>query len=399
MSWGFFVAGILVAQAGRPSDGLPDLISDLQFEHQPFLEEYQRADPFLDLVHAGRGTNDRLLQLSPSRCSESFRAILERGHASIPTLLLHFEDARPTPTVVAVRSDAKLYFGGEFAGVGGSIQVAPPADKTSEWLERYQEEGYRYRVGDLCLVAIGLILNRDYRVIEHQPSRRRLFFSPVDNRSIATTLSLSLGDRSPGVMVEQLRLDAIIPSGANSEIERSLGAIARLVYYDVEDAPEVLLRWLSVVGLKRPEWVPAFCAKVRFSADARFHAVLDAAIEQTSEEWIAPRVKIACVGKHLELAQIRAVVCDSFEPHGLGGVRERALAVAMAYLPEIPTCLDAMLAENKFAASSFVVDVASEYGFVHADYVPYVREHLAPRGSLNLKLVTPPRATEAHEGR
>jgi hypothetical protein len=106
-------------------------------------------------------------------CPE-LRELVRRGVAALPALLEHVSDARPTRLVFAVRhgrSDSKptVTFGDTY---DSRVLPAPTAMgvNTKAHVPVPVEHGYTVKLGDLCYVAIGQIVNRRLFVFSYTDS-------------------------------------------------------------------------------------------------------------------------------------------------------------------------------------------------------------------------------------
>jgi hypothetical protein len=118
--------------------------------------------------------------------SSPLRALVQMGVAALPQLIDHLSDRRET----------KLKMGG-FMGMWHSDEYDPrrrpaqeylPGPKPSPKFDPSRERhvrAYTLRVGDLCFVAIGQIVNRHLNAVRYQPSGCLVINSPVETPSLA----------------------------------------------------------------------------------------------------------------------------------------------------------------------------------------------------------------------
>jgi hypothetical protein len=181
--------------------------------------------------------------------SPIMRALVRKGVAALPDLINHLSDRRETrfrasamgmwlceeydPKVTAARSYA-----------------AGPRQRDSLHLGRDNSvASYTLRVGDLCFVAIGQIVNRDLLAIRYQPSSCLVINSPIERPSLATRVRDDWGSLTVEQHKQSLIRDALRPA-----YDADPGALVRLWFYFPEDGEKLALRLLE-----RPlynDWLP-----------------------------------------------------------------------------------------------------------------------------------------------
>jgi hypothetical protein len=100
--------------------------------------------------------------------------LVRRGVISLPLLIKHLEDNRPTKLIVGGDFFMFRYFSDEYdsktmAHRGGSAR-----------LERNFHGKYTVRVGDVCYALIGQIVNRNLLPIRYQPTAGLVVNSPIE---------------------------------------------------------------------------------------------------------------------------------------------------------------------------------------------------------------------------
>jgi hypothetical protein len=169
------------------------------------------------------------------------RDLVRIGVAALPDLIDHLSDRRET----------KLKFGG-FMGMWHSDeydprrrpaqkyepgrQVCPAYDPTKE---RYVS-GYTLRVGDLCFVAIGQIVNRNLLAVRYQPSGCLVINSPVETPALAEKVRRDWSGLTAQQHKRSLVRDALAPAFDADPL-----AAVRLLYYYPDDGEKVVLRLLN----------------------------------------------------------------------------------------------------------------------------------------------------------
>ena len=151
-----------------------ELIDGLQDEASQGLGTHSTAwaDGFLASDEEPRFRGGVLGSAKPD-VSPVMRELVRRGVTALPHLMDHLADSRPTRLVI------ELPFGG-FGGMWHSaeyepryadeVKRPPGINKGRDQDERTVDREYRVRVGDLCYVAIGQIVNRRMNVVRYQPT-------------------------------------------------------------------------------------------------------------------------------------------------------------------------------------------------------------------------------------
>ncbi len=216
--------------------------------------------------------------------SPPLRSLVQKGVAALPELIDHLSDRRET----------KLTMGG-FMGMWHSDEYDPrrraplkylpgpkPSPKYDPSRERpVRENKYTLRVGDLCFVAIGQIVNRHLNAVRYQPSVCLVINSPVETPSLAESVRKDW----KGLTVEQhkqsLTIDALAPA-----YDADPGALVRLLFYYPEDGEKVALRLLNR-PLYNDSLVWSFVAQrlVKEKNPARWQALIVIGRFTTSHLW------------------------------------------------------------------------------------------------------------------
>jgi hypothetical protein len=201
---------------------------------------------------------ERFLPLRPAEepgppASPVLTEIVRRGLPIVPTLLEHLTDGRPTRIVL---DPAELALGGSSgpftnvydyrfhqggtrpANVNSSTEAAP----TGQW-------PYTVRVGDLCFVALGQIVNRRYFVVGPDFGNGQAYDgivlleinSPVERPELAAAARADWGRMTAQEFVAQLTGEAehevpsaAAPVGSPEDYLPAIswsGALERLLYY------------------------------------------------------------------------------------------------------------------------------------------------------------------------
>jgi hypothetical protein len=101
-------------------------------------------------------THTMLLGQTQNESSDALKSLVKLGTKALPTLLKHLSDERPT----------KITF--KDKGFAAMLITQDTDEATKKGFPRLGEETrYTLMVGDLCYVAIGQIVNRDYWAVRY----------------------------------------------------------------------------------------------------------------------------------------------------------------------------------------------------------------------------------------
>jgi hypothetical protein len=122
--------------------------------------------------------------------SASVRNIMRFGLTLLPTLIRHLDDKRPTKLVIGDSTREPAVFGGKFFAdeYDARHQTWPlvrcSADTYCE-KKRPFDKPYTVKVGDICFVLIGQIVNRQLNAVRYQPTAIVLVNSPIETPMLA----------------------------------------------------------------------------------------------------------------------------------------------------------------------------------------------------------------------
>src|SRR6266511_1684289 len=177
-------------------------------------------------------TNMILFGQKPRTSSDAMKALVSLGTKALPTLLRHLSDDRQT----------KILLTHEF-GLGGMF-IGRDEDEKKERPGLGGEQRYTVMVGDLCYVAIGQIVNRNYAAVWYQPTGIIFVTSVPKSKKVRETLLKEWSKLTPAKHRDSLARDL----GSDQEAVRN-GASLRLAYF----YPEAL-EPLALNQLERPTY-------------------------------------------------------------------------------------------------------------------------------------------------
>jgi len=162
----------------------------------------------------------------------AMRELVRRGVAAVPALLAHLDDARPTRLTVGSKTAPLETFGGQFFAEEYDPRNSEPQqiDCFSNNTCRSFEKPYRVKIGDVCEVLIGQIVNRVLLAVRYQPTAIVLVNSPVETPALAARI------RKDWQGVDATALEASLLSDLRSEAELDdwhgyRAALVRLRFY------------------------------------------------------------------------------------------------------------------------------------------------------------------------
>ena len=172
------------------------------------------------------------------RCGRSDSPVLfelvARGVSALPTLIDHLTDARPTRTYVRNRGGF-IYLGDLYEQRDFGRRKRLPGVNTREF-QIYEENEYCLRVGDLCFMAIGQIVNRQTPAVRSKAAFHVVVNSPVERPAIVDAIHSDWA-----LLTQREHVMALIRDSLDSSEYTSENAIARIRFY-YPDAYKIYLR-------------------------------------------------------------------------------------------------------------------------------------------------------------
>jgi ankyrin repeat protein len=153
----------------------------------------------------------------PNASSEALKSLVSLGTKALPRLLEHLNDDRPTKIIL------------KHDGAFGGMFITQDEDESAKKMQHQFGEEIRYTVmvGDLCYVAIGQIVNRDYWAVRYQPTAIIYVTSVPKSKKLREEITKEWKDLTPVKHRDSLVRDLL---SAEREHVRD-GASLRLAYY------------------------------------------------------------------------------------------------------------------------------------------------------------------------
>jgi hypothetical protein len=321
--WLFLVLWLLFPAAGSAGGDKPggeppfekrttaELIDELQEESEQGVGTHATAwvSGFLPLDEEPEFRGGILGSREPAT-SAVLRELVWRGVAALPDLLQHIDDRRPTKLVITHTGGfGSMWFSDEYdpryaepkkvpSNTNTGLEKSDGFEKRNDW-----ERRYTIRVGDLCFVAVGQIVNRGLSVVRYQPTLCIVINSPVETPALARAVRKDWAGLTAEQHRQSLSQDALskYPSATRSALKRllfyypregealALKLLARPLYDDdalwtfieerlvTEDEPD---KWKALIDQLGRERGPAATAALPF----RLHGIyLEPPFERTKK--------------------------------------------------------------------------------------------------------------------
>jgi ankyrin repeat protein len=246
--------------------------------------------------------NGGLLFQKPLVRSDALRLIVKEGVRAVPYLIEHLNDTRETK--VRIEGGWLFSFGSGFdCNPRTDSAFRPKSDRIDD-----DESGYHIvTVGDLCFVAIGQIVNREYTVARYIPTAMVVVNSATKSEAIRTGIK-----RQWAGLTTQKHCDALIADFLKPDSDgRRIGAAKRLAYYYPDALEPIALGFL---------FRPMYDAwdVIRFLSDHLYQAKSANESQELFDRFIVDHGPAAKVGILRELLKDLESV-ESFEMNGKKG--------------------------------------------------------------------------------
>lgn len=218
-----------------------DLISKLQDESVPGFGTHETAylGGFI-AVEEPKFYGGTLGPVKPVT-SPVMRELVRRGAAALPMLIAHLSDARPTKLDIVqerLKYSQNEYDSRDPEKPPAGVEEAQSFNATG--VKRFDH--YLLKVGDLCFVAVGQIVNRELFVVRPESEEEVFINSPVETPALAAAVKSDWGGFTLADHQRSLEKDALRPAGTRFA---SVGAVKRLMFYYPESGVAVAVRLLN----------------------------------------------------------------------------------------------------------------------------------------------------------
>ena len=213
----------------------------------------------------------------------TMRRLVQLGIYSLPSLIAHLEDARESHLVIQhTNGFGGMWHAQEYDPRQKAKPYAKPVDLTVDHKQRIQLTIYTVRVGDICYVLIGQIVNRQLSAVRYQPSACIIINSPVQSPALAAACRKDWENLSPEEHEHLLKQDA-------QQDRLYFTAVKRLCYYYPEtgktEAVELLTKQAEAWDLPtQTRLIEALQTCTDTALDEPIHALFKKAYERKPKQ-------------------------------------------------------------------------------------------------------------------
>lgn len=212
--------------SSRPTEALIDDLTALD-ANTPGIDDAGMYDAFL-AEDAEPHFEAGLLPLHPPSVHPAARELVRRGAAALPALIAHLGDRRPTQLSAGRDMQPLETVGGQF--FADEYDPRDPGargdDCTLNDTCRGFDHPYRVKVGDVCEVLIGQIVNRPLYAVRYQPTAIVYVNSPIEQPSLVGRIAKDWGG------LDSAGLEAALLEDLRIHPKRFVdGALRRLRFY------------------------------------------------------------------------------------------------------------------------------------------------------------------------
>jgi hypothetical protein len=185
---GIFPLTARMVAAQGPQDEVEGLIEALQSvsEGDVGYPPSMSGHSFLPIGKSEMGT--MLFGQPAPASSDAMRELVKRGAAAVPHLIAHLDDAWPTK--IAIGHDGGfggMFFPNEYDFNARTIEKVPEG-VNRDWPDDGDDpDNHTVTVGDLCFVALGQIVNREFSAVRYQPTACIMINSPTASSTLPTS--------------------------------------------------------------------------------------------------------------------------------------------------------------------------------------------------------------------
>jgi hypothetical protein len=180
------------------------------------------------------------------KTSPAMKELVRRGVAALPELIDHLNDKRPTKLIIDYKTYGMSMWHSDEYDPRYSDPTKKPGGVNTDLknYEGFEKQGfgskYTFRVGDLCLVAIGQIVNRGLWAVRSQPTACTVINSPVQTPSLAAAVKKDW----TGLTVEQHK-QSLSQDALSKYPYATSRALERLLFYYPKDGDALALKLLG----------------------------------------------------------------------------------------------------------------------------------------------------------
>jgi hypothetical protein len=173
----------------------------------------------------GREQHSMVLGEEPPRASLAMMRLVAAGADAVPALLRHLGDAKKTKLPPMRAMDWQQTW--DEYDVNRRTTTKRPPGTNHDDPNAQGPADYFVKVGDLCFVALGQIVNRSYAAVRYQPTGGLVVSSTVTSAALRDAARAEWGTLTRASLVASLERDFREPDWE----DRRTGALVRLEYY------------------------------------------------------------------------------------------------------------------------------------------------------------------------
>jgi len=180
------------------------------------------------------------------KTSPVMKELVRRGLTALPELIDHLNDKRPTKLIITHTGGFGLMWASdEYDPRSEDPKKKPPGVNTGlQNKEVIDKEGfdqkYNIRVGDLCFVAVGQIVNRGLSAVRYQPTLCIVINSPVQTPALAAAVKKDWAELTAEQHKQSLSQDVL-----TQRPYATSPALVRLLFYYPKDGDGLALKLLG----------------------------------------------------------------------------------------------------------------------------------------------------------
>lgn len=172
--------------------------------------------------------------------SPALEMIVRRGILAVPSLLKHLDDGRET-RIQPLSGMMWMSFADEY-DFNRRVRKDIPIGVNRDDHDENHPSSHTVTVGDLCFVALGQIVNRNFNATRYQPTGGLVVNSPTYSKQLCSVVRADFEGLTEKKHRELLVQDFVMP---DSE-ERRIGACRRIAFYYPDALEPLVLNQLAV---------------------------------------------------------------------------------------------------------------------------------------------------------
>ena len=229
----------MLGNESLPPTDFPALVEALTAIDHPDVGYSANASGTAFLPYGERDVGMLLLEPEPRQPSHALTALVSGGAAAMPALISGLGDTRVIAGLPAMKAMMWMSYPDEYDW--NRRATATPPQGVHRDNEPQQPTEYRVTVGDLCFIAIGQIVNRNFTAVRYQPSGGLVVNSPSRSLALLQTVVAEWGGLSVEEHRRRLTADFLTPDSP----ERRVGAAVRIAFYAPEALPALVIPYLA----------------------------------------------------------------------------------------------------------------------------------------------------------